>query len=146
MFRRLVNNLVWAHRTFLAWGVVFLIVVVGWGLLHFRAISEYLDRFHNRNAIRNEIETLRSESKQLERQRDELAHGGFESEKEARERLDLVKPGEYVLHIDSNAAAEEVGTDTLRARPASAAQEKLALPGVGTPSPTPTPTKRRNRR
>lgn len=99
MLARLFKNFIWAHRAFLAWGVVFLIVIAGWCVLHFRSIAEYVDSHSERNAARESNERLRQDVKRLERQQEELARGGFEVEKEARERLDLIKPGESVLQI-----------------------------------------------
>jgi len=144
MLGRFFKSLVWMHRAFWAWGIVVLVVIAGWCLLHFRAISDYLDRYRDRNAVRGEIESLRTGNDQLERQRDELARGGFESEKEARERLDLIKPGEYVLHIDSRSVSDSLTTPTARPRIGSPSRDAPSLPPTrsssarrATASPTP---------
>jgi cell division protein FtsB len=112
MLARIFRSFFWSHRAFLAWGIVFLIVIATWCVLHFRSIADFVDSRHERDAVRESNERLRRDIEMLERQQEELARGGFEIEKEARERLDLIKPGESVLRVSPPSSDDKVTTPT----------------------------------
>ncbi|RUM47520.1 MAG: septum formation initiator family protein [Hydrogenothermus sp.] len=60
-------------------------------------IFKYFSNLEKRQAILNEIKTLREENDQLYKQIDELKHNYFVIEKEARENLGLVKENEEIF-------------------------------------------------
>ena len=60
-------------------------------------IFKYFSNLEKRQAILNEIKTLREENDQLYKQIDELRHNYFVIEKEARENLGLVKENEEIF-------------------------------------------------
>ena len=100
MALRFLRSLLWSQRGLAIWLIVVVAIVAAWFLLNRNAILNYLTQFRQRNELRDHVAQQESETRELERQRDVLSNDGFESEKAARQRFHLSKPGEKVLYLE----------------------------------------------
>lgn len=114
---RQIKSLLWSQRGVAASVLTATLLVAGWLLWNQREISDYLDRYENRNQLHDEVRRIERENAELERLERMLRHDGFEKEKVARERLQYVKPGEQVLFLDPPEGAEDSPTPTPQADP-----------------------------
>ena len=117
MIRRLLLLIIWSPRRIALWIVLLASITAMVLYLKRGDLSNYLENYHTRNNLREEVARLKAEAKALERERDDLAKGGFEVERVARERFHLSRPGEIVLHL--NTPNEDDSSITLRQNPAT---------------------------
>ncbi|NQU42634.1 hypothetical protein HQ520_05070 [bacterium] len=110
---KLLGRILWSQRGVFVWMALLLVIACAWVLFNRDTLATYLDSRRQRNELRDELTAMDSQVKELERERDVLARGGFESEKTAREVYRMSKPGEKVLYLKS---PEEPTSPTLRLR------------------------------
>lgn len=117
MIRRLLLLIIWSPRRIALW--ILLLATITAMVLYLKRgdLNTYLENYHTRNNLQEEVARLKAETKALERERDDLAKGGFEVEKVARERFHLSRPGEIVLHL--NSPNEDDTSITLHQNPAA---------------------------
>ncbi len=72
-----------------------------WVLINVTPLREYLRLNEELRNHRDTTHRLEQERLNLERERDELQRGDFAAEKAARERLQLIRPGEKIFFIES---------------------------------------------
>jgi len=126
---RFLSSLIWSQRRIALWLAAILIVFVSVFFIKRDDISNYLTRYEDRNRLRDEVELLQFETRQLEKKREILEKGGYEVEKVAREQFRMSRPGEHVLYLISpndgvstepaptgRLADDRVSTSTLRTR------------------------------
>jgi hypothetical protein len=100
MSLRLIRSLFWSQRALILWLILVLSIAATWFCLNRDAIRNYLAHYNKRNELRDRLSRQDRELQELERQRDLLSENGFESEKAARQRFHMSKPGEKVLYLD----------------------------------------------
>lgn len=82
-------------------GVPFVMLPLFFGLylLGHNPIKPLLQALENEEMLESQIEDLKQENTELQRDVDALGPGQFGIEKRARERLGWSKPGEVVIHV-----------------------------------------------
>jgi cell division protein FtsB len=110
MPHRKFRQIFWSQRGILVWLLVLIALFAGWCIWTRSTITRYTEERGRRDKSRSEVETLRSEIQQLEREKTVLGSGGFEAEKAARERLRYSRPGEEILYIDAAPNSETTYT------------------------------------
>jgi len=70
-----------------------------WFVFSYRGILQYLGARGRRNAQRDNVESVKEEIGELEKQKQSLELGMFENEKSVREAYRLVRPGENLIVI-----------------------------------------------
>ena len=82
-------------------GVPFVMLPLFFGLylLGHNPIEPLLQGLENEEMLESEIEDLKQQNTDLQREVDALGPGQFGIEKRARERLGWSKPGEVVIHV-----------------------------------------------
>lgn len=79
-------------------GIAFVFAACGvWVLVNAGNLQEFLDAYSRRNQELEQIEMLKDRISRLQRQEQSLASHGAESERQARERLNMHLPGERVI-------------------------------------------------
>ena len=74
-------------------------LLVGLHLLGYNPIRPLMQALENESKLESQIERLKQENTELQRDVDALGPGQFGIEKRARERLGWSKPGEIVIHV-----------------------------------------------
>ena len=97
---RILSAFLWSQRRLLVWGGV-IALAVGLVLYCKRGdLTDYFEAYDKKERLQDEVDRLRAENEQLQRDLEDLPKGGFKIEKVARERYRFSKPGEIVLFID----------------------------------------------
>ncbi len=97
-----------------------------WVALNAANLQEFLTAYSRRNLELEQIEILKQRIGRLERQQQSLSANGAESERQARERLNMHLPGERVIFLKHDDAA------VTKSSPAAAAAD---LPPALPPEP-----------
>ncbi|MFP4380169.1 MAG: FtsB family cell division protein [Candidatus Sumerlaeia bacterium] len=99
MFFRNFLHFLWQQRGMVIWFFFLCLFAFIWMWFARDTISDYLKSRRQRNQVRNEVERLEEEIQRSRHEKEVLQRGSFESEKVAREKFRLSKPGEKVLYL-----------------------------------------------
>jgi cell division protein FtsB len=102
----LVHCLAWRLPAFMIKVFVYVAVVAAIAVLfNCQTLQDYFQARQRHDAYQESVAHLRQECQDLRQERAMLEQGGFEWERAARERWMMIKPGEHVLFVETEAEA-----------------------------------------
>lgn len=107
-------RIIWAQKGIFLWVLLMLVLVIMGIYLKRDTIIEYRRNLQQRDEVEQDVRLLEHEVEQHERERQDLIEGGFISEKVAREKLGMSRPGEQILKIESFSGIDMPSTESLQ--------------------------------